>query len=111
MSVSTVTVPCLRPVGIANVLPNSSTTASGTRVGGDVEVGRHAAEQHVAHAAADQVRLVARAAQLLADRQHVGRHPLAHRRGHGFSSRSIASSAAAAAPCSASFFDRPIARP
>ena len=123
------TVPCLRPVGIAKVVPNSATHRLGARVGRQIEVGGRAAEQHVAHAAAHQVRLMAGVAQPPAERQHVGgdlgaqglqrrgracsRLALLHvglEVGAGARSRSSVSSASAAALCSASFFERPLAR-
>jgi hypothetical protein len=92
-------------------LPNRSITVSATGVGGDVEVGRRAPEQHVAHAAAHQVRLVPGARSRGTRRARRAECARCIGARHGFHLASIASSAAAAAPCSASFFDRPTARP
>ena len=91
MSVSTVTVPCLRPVGIANVLPNSSTTASGTA---SVATSKSAGTRP---SSMSRTPPPTRCASWPASRSFLhtastsGGTPLSHRRGHGFASRSIAS--------------------
>ena len=69
-SLTTVTVPCSMPVG-TGCRPAAAASGDhrlGAGVGGDVDVGDRAAEQRVAHAAADEERAEARPGQRGADR-------------------------------------------
>ena len=91
-SLTTVTVPCSMPVGTGcrPALAASGDHRLGTGVGGEVDVGDRAAEQRVAHAAADEERAVAGPGQDGADRlgpRRGGRHGPSHA-GHGPAIRS-----------------------